>query len=270
MLKRPQILLLSAALLLVIVLLNLPSQAASRIKLAISGIFLPLFGLAGSAQKLGDSAGLRAVPKGVLIAEVEQLRRENEELKLQVAEAKEVERENEVLRKAVSWQPRIPWRRRLARVVSRDPANWWRTLQIDAGTRDGIVSNLPVVTPDGLVGRIDEVGLFTSRVVLLGDPKCKVAAIVDSPTRDTKGVIMPGEASILDESIVEMRYLTANSTAIPGQKVHTSGLGGIFPKGIPIGEIIRTNSVDFGLYMEAQVKLSANLNELEEVWVLLP
>ena len=72
------------------------------------------------------------------------------------------------------------------------------------------------------------------------------------------------------ESIVEMTYLLRNSEAIPGQRVHTSGMGGIFPKGIPIGEIIQTNAVGFGLYLEARVKLSADMRELEEVWVLMP
>jgi rod shape-determining protein MreC len=269
MMKRPQFLVITGAAVLVLILLNLPNETASRVKLAISGLFLPLFGVASSTQKLGDSAGLRALPKGVLIAEVEQLRRENEELKLELVEAQEVARENGVLRDAVSWQPRMPWRRRLARVISRDPANWWRTLQIDVGSREGIVKNLPVVTPGGLVGRIDDAGLFSSRVVLVGDPQCRVAAVVDNPSRDT-GVIVPGESSILDESIVELKYLQAKSAAIPGQKVLTSGLGGVFPKGIPIGEIIQTNSVDFGLYLEGRVKLSANLSELEEVWVLMP
>lgn len=267
--KRPQVVALSIAVVLALIFLNLPSQAASRIKLAISSLFLPLFGLASSAQRVGDAAGLRALPKGVLISEVQELRRENQELKLRVAEAREIARENEVLRQALSWQPRMPWRRRLVRVISRDPANWWRTLQIDAGTRDGMVKNLPVVTTSGLVGRIDDAGLFSSRVVLLGDTQCRVAAVVDNASRDT-GVILPGEASILEESIVEMRYLKANSAAIPGQKVFTSGLGGVFPKGIPVGEIIQTNSVDFGLYLEARVKLAANLSELEEVWVLMP
>lgn len=269
MIKRPQILVLVVTLLGALLLLNLPTLWSSRLKLAVSGLFLPLFGLAGSAQKLGDQAGLRALPKGILISDLEQLRRENEQLKIQLMEAHEVARENESLRNAVAWQPRIPWKRQLARVISRDPANWWRTLQIDAGTRNGVGKDFPVVTSAGLVGRVDEPGLFSSRVVLLGDPKCNVAAVVDNRPRD-KGMIVPGEATVLDESIVEMAYLLRNSEAIPGQKVFTSGLGGKFPAGIPIGEIIQTNSVQFGLYLEARVKLSADLAALEEVWVLMP
>ena len=92
----------------------------------------------------------------------------------------------------------------------------------------------------------------------------------NSRYRDAAKPITPRVTTVLDESIVEMTYITRHSQAIPGQKVFTSGLGGIFPKGIPIGHITDTNSVGYGLYIEARVKLSANLQELEEVFVLFP
>jgi len=120
----------------------------------------------------------------------------------------------------------------------------------------------------GLVGRVNEVGNSSSRVVLLGDPNCRVSAVVDNSAGDT-GQILPGEATVLDESIVEMTYITRHSHAIPGQKVFTSGLDGL-PKNIPIGHITDTNSVGYGLYIEARIKLSANLHEMEEVFVLFP
>lgn len=269
MLKRPHWIGLTIAVLLALVFLNLPSPATARLKLALSGLFLPLFGLAGSAQKLGDSAGMRALPKNTLIAEVQKLRRENEDLKIQAMQAQETARENGLLREAVNWQKTRPWTKRLARVIARDPANWWRTLLIDLGTKDGVGKNMPVITPDGLVGKILDAGASSSRVVLLGDPQCRVPAVVDNPGRDT-GIVGPGESSVLDESVLEMTYLSRHSQAIPGQKVFTSGLGGVFPKGILIGQIAQTNSVGYGLYLEARVKLTANLKELEEVWVIYP
>jgi rod shape-determining protein MreC len=163
----------------------------------------------------------------------------------------------------------LPWKTRVAQVISRDPANWWRSLEINLGSKDGVVKDLPVITPMGLVGRVHEVSGSSARVMLLGDPGCPVSAVVDNAARDT-GSIVPGEATVLDESIVEMTYITRHSQAIPGQKVFSSGLDGVFPKGIPIGHITDTNSVGYGLYLEARVKLSANLHELEEVFVLFP
>ena len=269
MLKRPHVIGLSVAVVLALVFLNLPAQATSRLKLAISSLFLPLFGLAGTAEKAAEATGVRLLPKSVLAAEVEKLRRENDELKIEAQQAREWARENASLREAVAWQKKLPWKTRIAQVITRDPANWWRSIQINLGSKDGIVKDLPVITPFGLIGRVYEVGGRYSRVVLLGDPLCPVAAVVDNSARDT-GMISPGEATVLDESIVEMTYITRHSQAIPGQKVFTSGLGGIFPKGIPIGHITDTNSIGYGLYLEARVKLSANLQELEEVFVLFP
>lgn len=269
LLKRPHVIGLSVAIVLALVLLNLPTQATARLKLAISSLFLPLFGMASTAQKVGDAGGVRLLPKSVLVTEVEKLRRENELLRIEAQQAREWARENGALREAVAWQKKLPWKTRVAQVVTRDAANWWRSIQINLGSKDGIVKDLPVITPYGLVGRVHEVGGSYSRVVLLGDPLCPVAAVVDNASRDT-GMISAGDATVLDESIVEMTYITRHSQAIPGQKVFTSGLGGIFPKGIPIGHITDTNSVDYGLYLEARVKLSANLQELEEVFVLFP
>jgi rod shape-determining protein MreC len=81
---------------------------------------------------------------------------------------------------------------------------------------------------------------------------------------------LPGESSVLDESIVEMTYISRLAQILPGQRVVTSGLGGIFPKGIPIGNILDVNSIGYGLYLETRVKLIADLRELEEVWVIFP
>jgi rod shape-determining protein MreC len=69
---------------------------------------------------------------------------------------------------------------------------------------------------------------------------------------------------------VELTYLASSANLKPGQSVITSGLGGVFPKGIPIGKIVDARSVEYGLYTEARVKLNANLGALEQVWVLFP
>jgi len=138
----------------------------------------------------------------------------------------------------------------------RDPSNWWRTVQIDRGSLDGIRVNLPVLTTDGLVGRISAVGPTQSQVVLLGDPNCKVAALVENETRD-QGVV--GVSGPFDGSLLELSYLSRNAIVKPGQSVVTSGEGGIFPKGIPLGKIVDSRPVEYGLYIQARIKLTANL-----------
>ena len=252
--------------LLTLVILNLPSQTTARFKLVIGSLFLPLFGLASTSQHLTGAAGDAVVPRGELLHLNDGLRRENQQLRLQAMQAQETASENARLRQLVGWQQQTPWKLKLARVVLREPANWWRTVQIDLGSRDGLRVNLPVLTMDGLVGRISSVSLTRSQVVLLGDPNCKVSARVEE-TRDI-GII--GASGPLETEFVELGYLSRNANLKPAQNVVTSGDGGIFPKGIPIGKIVDARILDYGLRTEARVRLAANLNALEEVWVMFP
>jgi rod shape-determining protein MreC len=269
--KRPQYIALSFVLFLVLVTANLPAQTATQVKLVLGGFFLPLFGLTSSARSLVHQVDTSLTPKRALIAELEQLRREKQQFRIREVQAAEVLRENEHLRQALRLQKQIPGNSQYARVILRDPANWWRTLQIDVGRRDGVVSDLPVLTPEGtLAGRTKDVGYSSARVALVGDPDCRVSAMVEDTNLREYGVVASGTASILDPSLVDLTWVNNRQTAIkPGQRVLTSGLGGVFPPGFLIGHVIDANSVGFGLYTEARVKLAANLANLEEVWVIL-
>jgi rod shape-determining protein MreC len=268
MLKRPHYIALGLVVLLTLLVLNLPASTAARLKLAVGSLFLPLFGLAGGAQQTAAKAGAALTPRSELLRANELLRRDNQQLRLQAAQAEETTRENTRLRQLLGWQKQTPWKLKLAHVLLRDPANWWRTVQIDRGSMDGLSNNIPVLTTDGfLVGRIASVSLTRSQVVLIGDPNCKVAALIENDARDTGMIISSGP---FDGSFVNMSFLAHSANVKPGQHVVTSGLGGFFPKGIPVGKIVDARPVESGLYTEAQVKLDANLNSLEEVWVLFP
>src|SRR5208283_2508432 len=156
MLRRPHYIALSLVVLLTLVILNLPSKTTGRLKSGLGGFFLPLFGLASSAHDLAGRAGLAGAGH-----------RNDPLLEEQLKEAL---RENNRLRQLLGWQQQQQrWKLRLANVVLSDPANWWRTVQIDLGTRDGLSNNLPILSPDGcLVGRISSVSLTRSQVLLLG------------------------------------------------------------------------------------------------------
>jgi len=258
---------LGIAVVLSLGMLKLPGRTASQLKLAINGLFLPLFGLTASAQQALRQGAQTIVPRTQLNRELENQRRENQQLRLQLTQAQAALTENQRLRNALGLANRLPWKLKLTRVVGRDPANWWRTIRIDAGLRDGIPTNAPVLTAEGLVGRVSELGYSHSQVVLLGDPDCRVSALIEE-SRD-HGVIAPNSSSPLDNILVDMSFLSRNSPLKAGQRVVTSGLGGIFPKGIVIGQIVDFHSVDFGLYIEARVRVATKLNALEEVWVLI-
>jgi rod shape-determining protein MreC len=268
MFKQQNYLAIGAVVIVAVLLLSLPTRVTDRLKLAVGSWFLPLFGLASAGQTLPADLAESALPRRELLRQIDNLRRENQELRSQAIQSAAIARENDQLRALLNWQRQQPWRLKLANVVLRDPANWWRTVQIDLGSRDGMRVDLPVISPTGsLVGRVSSVDTTKSQIVLIGDPNCRVSATVENSARDM-GVIVP--SGPVDTSLVGLTYLASGANLKPGQNVITSGLGGVFPKGIPIGQVVDTRSVEFGLYTEARVKLNANLGSLEQVWVLFP
>ena len=267
MFKQKNYLALGAVAVVAVVLLSLPTRASDRLKLAVGSWFLPLFGLAGAAQQLPVDLADSTLPRRELLRLIDTLRRENQQLKSQNVQSLATARENYQLRARLGWQQQTTWKLKLANVVMRDPANWWRTVEIDLGTRDGLRENLPVIVEAGLVGRISSVSLTHAQVVLVGDPNCRVSATVENAARDM-GVLTA--AGPLDTSLVPLTYLASSANLKPGQHVVTSGLGKVFPPGIPIGQIVDSRSVEYGLYTDARVKLNANLGSLEQVWVLFP
>jgi len=265
MFKQKNYLALGAVVFVAIVLLSLPTRATSRLKLAVGSWFLPLFGLANAGQQSPADLADSVLPRRELLKEIDNLRRENQELKSQAVQSAAIARENDQLRALLNWQKQAPWKLKLANIVMRDPANWWRTVQIDLGSRDGVQTNQPVLTDAGLVGRVSAVNYVSSQVTLIGDPNCRVSALVEDSTHDLGVLTASGP---LDNSLVELSYLASSANLKPGQNVLTSGLGGVFPKGIPVGKIVDAQSMEYGLATEARVKLNANLGALEQVWVL--
>jgi rod shape-determining protein MreC len=261
---------LGSVVVLTLALLRLPAGATSRFKLGFGSLFVPLFGLAASERHLAEKAGQAVLPRRSLAEENERLRRENEELKILHQETEAALRENLRLRTLLGWSKASPWKVRLAHVIARDPANWWRTLHIDLGRRDGIRPEAPVLTAEGLVGRVAEVSETRSRVLLLGDPNCRVAALVLEGRQAVDTGIISGGSSVTDLSMVDLTYLSRGSGVKPGQSVVTSGLGGVFTNGIRIGQVVDSHSMEYGLYTDARVRLAVNLSQLEEVWVMMP
>ncbi len=264
MLRRSHYIALSLVVLLTLVMLNLPSKTTARLKLVIGSLFVPLFGLANASHQMAGKAGDTALSRAALVQRLEALSAENKELSLQMARLEALTNENARLRQLFAWQQEHPRKFKLARVVLQDPANWWRSVDIDAGSRDGIRTNMTVVSMEGLVGRIASVSLTRSQVVLVGDANCKVAAQVERS--QDRGII--GPSGPMEHELVEMSYLSASASPKPGDVVRTAGNGGIFPKDILIGTVVDARPGDYGLAV-ARVKLAANLNALSEVWVML-
>jgi rod shape-determining protein MreC len=268
MLRKSHYIILGLVVLAVIVLMKLPSQTMGKVKLAISGLFLPGFATKRSVQELASRADETVVSKAQLMREIDDLQRQKQELELRLQQDAAIWSENARLRNLVGWPRQTYWKVRLGRVIARDPANWWRGLQIDLGARDGVKTNFTVLTSDGLVGRVQAVANDRSQIVLLGSPDLRVAAVVE-PSGET-GIINASSSTPQEDGMVDLEYLPGNSKVRPGEDVVTSGEGGIFPAKIPIGKVFDVRTKDYGLVTEARVKLSADLGALQEVWVWMP
>ena len=133
--------------LLALLILSLPPRATSRLKLAVGSWFLPLFGLANTAQQLPADLADSVLPRRELLQQIDRLRRENDQYKAQAVQNVAIARENDELHSLLGWQQQAPWKLKLANVVLRDPANWWRTVQIDLGGRDGLRKTCPCSPP---------------------------------------------------------------------------------------------------------------------------
>ena len=259
-----------AVLLTVFLLLVMPESVRARLKSAIGGLFLPVIGISTTGQAALESLGQLGVtepgpfPTNQALGQAAGASPTVADLQLDNDRLAE---ENRLLREAVEWERRIPWETRLARVVGRDPFNWWRRIKINLGSNKDIRLNQPVISVRGeLVGRISEVGPLTSWVLLVGDPNCRFSALLKE-SRSQGGIVSPRQYSS-DPRVVELTYLPNDVELRPGQAVVTSGLGGGFPKEIPVGQVVDSWTSKDGLYTEARVKLHANLNQLETVRVL--
>jgi rod shape-determining protein MreC len=259
-----------AVLLTVFLLLVMPESARARLKSAIGALFLPVIGISTTGQvaleSLGQlgASGSESSPTNQALGQAPDVPPSLADLQIENALLRE---EINQFRDANDWERRIPWESKLVRVVGRDPFNWWRRIKINLGSNKGIRFNQPVISANGnLVGRVSELGPLTSWVVLAGDPNCRFSALIKE-SRSQGGIVSPRQYSS-DPRVVELTYLPNDVELRPGQAVVTSGLGGGFPKEIPVGLVVDSWISKDGLYMEARVKLHANLNQLETVRVL--
>lgn len=190
-----------------------------------------------------------------LKAEVLELRREKRTLM-----SKDIE--NRRLKKLLDLKAGHEFPSLVARVTGEDAVGWHRTLFIDRGSADGVVAGMAVTVADGVVGRVVKSAADVAQVLLLTDPGLSVDCRV-SRTR-ARGIL----SGSLDRGCI-LRYINLGSDLKAGDDVVTSGLDGIFPKGLSVGKVESTRKGDQGLFLEARVIPSVDFSEIEEVLVIL-
>jgi len=197
------------------------------------------------------------------------VREENLRLREEVARLKELNNryveyreENKRLRKLLRFKEETNFSVVPGQVVDKDSTNWFRSILINKGTEDGLRENLGVVTHQGLVGRTVEVGPDFSRVLLILDKSSSVAVLIQ---RSRAEGIMVG----WKPDACRINYLPRTADVQVGDVVVTSGLGGVFPKGLLVGKVSRVEKKSYGLFQYAEVIPSVDFSRLEEVLVIV-
>ena len=150
-----------------------------------------------------------------------------------------------------------------ALVIGRDSTQWSKMIFIDKGTDDGIRGNVAVVTDAGIVGHIIHSTVTTSKVLLITDSR----SAVDSLFQNTR---VTGVSTGTGEDLCEIKFVPIDAELKVGDRVISSGLGGIFPKGRMVGTVVGVAKRKQELFQDVVVAPSVDLSRLEDVLVLLP
>jgi rod shape-determining protein MreC len=224
-------------------------------------------------EDLVSDAYSGAVGTGRSVQTVEELVTENQRLRLEVerlardgARAPELQRENDQLREMLGLKragTAFQWAD--AQVIGFDATNLVRSAVIDRGARDGLVDGMTVMTARGLVGKIVKLGPTAARVLLVTDPGSSVNAMVQRSR--AKGVVY-GQRGAAGSSQLVLRYVPQGEEMQTGDRVITSGLGGIFPEGIAIGQVTQVRQQGTDMFQEATVEPYVEFARVENVFVI--
>ena len=227
--------------------------------------FTPLQnGLSGLKRGItGVSTGLEN--KQELARQIEQLKRKNNDLSLENQQLREYKAEAKRMRLLLNYQQdnKEQYDLTVARVIARQPNNWFNLITIDKGSADGILQGMPVINADGLVGRISNTSYNTAQVTLITDREMAVGAIIQN-SRETQGIIEGmGETNSL--RMINIPYY---SKVGKYERVVCSGLSEFYPKGIQIGYVQAVKKESNGLLLSATISPAVAFDKLEEVMVI--
>lgn len=168
---------------------------------------------------------------------------------------------NDRLRHLLGFKPDIHRPMIAAQVVGKDPSSWSKTIIVNKGVQDGIQQSDPVVIPEGIVGVVVEVSAHYAKVLLLIDPNSAVDALVQQ-TR-ARGIVKGGGAGycVFD-------YVLRKHGISVGDTVVSSGLDGVFPKGLRIGRISEIVRLNAGIFQKVSLTPYVDFEILEEVYII--
>lgn len=251
--------------LVVLVTMNLPDAASSRVKGAVRDGLSPLQAVLRGGVREGREIIRYIRGIGDLALENRALSEEIVYLRGEMRMARDLERDNQMLRDLLGFVKRFPKQLVSCEVIGRDSTGWWQTIRLDKGAEAGVAEGRAVITPDGLIGRTVGVSGHTADVLLLSDLSCKVSVRL---ARSGVFGVMEGLGGKPDEQpACRMNYISRTADVQEGDEVVTSGMGGVFPKGLLVGRVVRVEAEPSGLYQTAWVDVAAKLGRSEYAFV---
>jgi rod shape-determining protein MreC len=201
------------------------------------------------------------------------MKEENEDLRRLVGEIStkydnlktlyiETEKKNRRLEEILGFSERAPYTLMPARVIGRDPSILSRTIVIDKGSTDGVAANMPVISPNGIVGLVLAVSRNSSRVMLINDKNSRIDVLIQENR----------EIGILEGSTdgsVRLSYIDSKVPVRTGDLVVTAGVDDNFPKGLPVGEVVEVTRPVSELFQMIVVSPKTDLGNLEEVLLIV-
>jgi len=250
----------------VLIVLNLPPPAGQALQRMTREALAPFQGLAANAGSRLRAAREALAARGGLPEQHRQLRAELIQLQNQLLEFEELRRENLLLRRQLGFVERAERDPVPAEVLARDISGWWQTVRVDHGGSAGVRADQAVITSEGLVGRVMDSSVRTADVLLITDPGCRVS--VQIADKGAFAILSGQGLSRRGGPACRLELINKNARIERGDPVFTSGLGGIFPRGLLVGHIDEVYTAESGLHQSATVIPSADLTDLRVVFIL--
>ena len=224
-------------------------------------------------QKISSSTAHAATEFFSQFVNASSIKEENEELQAQINELNQklvdyekIKAENEQYKQFLEIKELNPdYQFETATVIGRDPNERFGSFTIDKGSLHGVSFEDPVITSAGLVGRVYEVGLTSSKVMTILDVSTNVGAY-DSQTQDTG--IVTGYAGLADQGLCRMIYIDRESSVAVGDLITTSGSGGTYPQGLVIGTVTDIRPDDHSVSLVATIQPAEDILNVKDVVVI--
>lgn len=264
--KKLLVIVATAVLILTISLTVQPKENPNFFERCINAVFLPIQQvIKWPFEKMGNSIDFFVDMKN-LAEENEKLNKENIELREKVRQLEIDGIENDQLREMLNLTKKYETSNAIvAEVISMNSSMWFDVFTINKGEKDGIKNNMTVLTPEGLVGRVTQTFSTTAQVTSILDVNNAVSARL---TKTGDSIITKGDMNLVDKGLLKLKYVTSDVNLAEGDVVETSGMGGIYPRGIFIGTISKVEQDSKTMKTYAILEPGVDFNKLSEVLVI--